>query len=255
VKLVINQSEKIKEIETILEELKSSENESSAAIAVDHKRKTRFPTWKVGKSFISLWKSKFILLLVLFVLLISGAGIGVYTLLSGSTFQEEKGSFVEQIQDMSSLATAQGFVKAVIEQEDNKLFGKDINADIPGTKRKILIVVPGSVLAGVDLQKVSENDIKVDEEAKEVTMTLPKAEILQDPSLDMENIKTFSVEGLFRSEVDWQEGFGLAEEAKEQIRREAVGQGILEAAEKNAEKSLKSFFEQIGYSIKVEYKS
>ena len=156
---------------------------------------------------------------------------------------------------MSSLATAQGFVKAVIEQEDNQIFGKEIGADLPGTKRKLLMVVPGTVLAGVDLQQVNKNDIVVDEEKKEIQLTLPRAAILQDPSLDTDNIKTFSVEGIFRSDVDWNEGFALAEVAKDMISQEAVDQGLLQAAEKNAEKSLKGFFEQLGYKVTITYEN
>ena len=162
---------------------------------------------------------------------------------------------MERIQEMSSLATAQGFVKAVIEQEDNQLFGKEINADLPGTKRKLLMVVPGTVLAGVDLQGIDEKDIVVDEEKKEIQLTLPRAEILQEPSIDTDNIKTFSVEGIFRNDVDWNEGFALAEVAKDQISQEAIEQGILQAAEKNAEKSLKGFFEQLGYDVTIEFQN
>jgi Protein of unknown function (DUF4230) len=115
------------------------------------------------------------------------------------------------------------------------------------------MVVPGSVLAGVDLQQIDKNDIVVDEEKKEIQLTLPRAEILQDPSIDTEKIKTFSVEGIFRSDVDWNEGFALAEVAKDMISQEAIEQGLLQAAEKNAEKSLKGFFEQLGYKVTITY--
>lgn len=212
------------------------------------------PFFKAAGAIFSVWKSKFLIMLLIAVIVIAGLSIGMYSWFSGSSFQEEQGSFVEQIKDMNSLATAQAFTKAVIEQEDNKIFGKEISADVPGTKRKLLLVVPGTVLAGVDLKKVSENDILVDEEGKEMTIELPRAEILQSPSLDTENIKTFSVEGIFRSDVDWEEGFGLAQAAKELIQQEAIDQGLLQTAEKNAEKSLEEFFGQLGYKVTIEYK-
>ncbi|BCB05992.1 DUF4230 domain-containing protein [Bacillus sp. KH172YL63] len=248
-----NQAKKIQEIEAILEELKTSERETSSAMAIDHRRSRQVPPWRIATSLLSLWKSRVVILLSVLVLLIGGASIGVYSWLSGSTFTEEKGSFVERIQEMSSLATAQGFVKAVIQQEDNRLFGKEINTDLPGTKRKLLMVVPGTVLAGVDLQGIGEDDIVVDEEKKEIRLTVPRAVILQEPSIDTDNIQTFSVEGIFRNDVDWNEGFALAEVAKDQISQEAVEQGILVAAEKNAEKSLKGLFEQLGYSMTIEF--
>ncbi|WP_252183557.1 DUF4230 domain-containing protein [Rossellomorea vietnamensis] len=243
---------RIREIEALLAELKSSSQQTSATAVLD-RGKVKMPFFKAGKAIFSIWKSKFLIMLLIAVLVISGLSIGMYSWLAGSTFQEEQGSFVEQIKDMNSLATAQAFTKAVIEQEDNKIFGKEISADVPGTKRKLLLVVPGTVLAGVDLQKISESDILIDEEGKEMTIELPRAEILQSPSLDTENIKTFSVEGIFRSEVDWEEGFGLAQAAKELIQQEAIDQGLLQTAEKNAEKSLKEFFGQLGYKVTIVY--
>ncbi|TYS76220.1 DUF4230 domain-containing protein [Rossellomorea aquimaris] len=253
-KHLTKQYKKIQEIEALLADLKASERETGASLAFENRSSRRFPAWKLTTSVLSFWKNRVLMILLLFILLVGGVSIGVYSLLSGSTFTEEKGAFVERIQEMSSLATAQGFIKAVIEQEDNQLFGKDINTDIPGTKRKLLMVVPGAVLAGVDLQGIDEDDIVVDEEKKEIQLTLPRAEILQDPSIDTENIKTFSVEGIFRNDVDWNEGFALAEVAKDQISQEAVEQGLLQAAEKNAEKSLKGFFEQLGYDVTIQFK-
>ncbi|WP_406686039.1 DUF4230 domain-containing protein, partial [Rossellomorea vietnamensis] len=231
-----SQYKKIQEMEAILADLKATERQTGASLAIDNRSSRRRG---LTNTLMTFWKRKVVLFLLVFLLVMGGAAIGIYSLLSGSTFTEEKGSFVERIQEMSSLATAQGFVKAVIEQEDNQLFGKEINADLPGTKRKLLMVVPGTVLAGVDLQGIDEKDIVVDEEKKEIQLTLPRAEILQEPSIDTDNIKTFSVEGIFRNDVDWNEGFALAEVAKDQISQEAVEQGILQAAEKNAEKSLK----------------
>ncbi|WP_229596196.1 DUF4230 domain-containing protein [Rossellomorea vietnamensis] len=247
-----SQYKKIQEMEAILADLKATERQTGASLAIENRSSRRRG---LTNTLLTFWKRKVVLFLLIFLLVVGGAAIGGYSLLSGSTFTEEKGSFVERIQEMSSLATAQGFVKAVIEQEDNQLFGKEINADLPGTKRKLLMVVPGTVLAGVDLQGIDEKDIVVDEEKKEIQLTLPRAEILQEPSIDTDNIKTFSVEGIFRNDVDWNEGFALAEVAKDQISQEAIDQGILSAAEKNAEKSLKGFFEQLGYDVTIEFQN
>ncbi|KPL57998.1 DUF4230 domain-containing protein [Rossellomorea vietnamensis] len=249
-----SQYKKIREMEAILADLKETERQTGASLAIENRRSRRRGRGLI-QTLLAFWKRRVVIFLVVFLLVAGAAAIGVNSWLSGSTFTEEKGSFVERIQEMSSLATAQGFVKAVIEQEDNQLFGKEINADLPGTKRKLLMVVPGTVLAGVDLQEIDDKDIVVNEEKKEIRLTLPRAEILQEPSIDTDNIKTFSVEGIFRNDVDWNEGFALAEVAKDQISQEAVEQGILQAAEKNAEKSLKGFFEQLGYDVTIEFQN
>ncbi len=249
-----NRKEKIKEMEAILEELKKSEQETSASIALNH-RESHHRARKMGSlsTIFKLWKLKYVLLLALCAIIIGATSIGVYTWISGTSFKQSEASFIEQIHEMNSLATAQGFVKTVIEQEDNKLFGKEISADLPGTKRKLLLVVPGTVLAGVNLDRVEADDIALDEKEKTLSLTLPKAEILQSPSIDTENIKAFSVEGLFRSEVDWEEGYQLATEAKDMIELEAIDQGILQAAETSAKDSLTSFFDQLGYKVTITF--
>jgi Protein of unknown function (DUF4230) len=255
VKRLSKRYEKKRHKEGAFGELRASEREAAAASAVYHRSRSERNSWKLMTGVLAFWKNRVLLVLLVVILAVGGTAAFMYAWLSGSTFTEEKGSFVERIQDMSSLATAQGFVKAVIEQEDNQIFGKEISADLPGTKRELLLVVPGKVLAGVDLQLVDKNDIVVDEEKKEIQLTLPRAEILQEPSLDTDKIKTFSVEGIFRDEVDWKEGFAFAEVAKDMISKEAVDQGLLQAAEKNAEKSLKGFFEQLGYKVTITYEN
>ncbi|XXM72779.1 hypothetical protein ACQ0QQ_02460 [Lysinibacillus sphaericus] len=125
------QYEKIRKMEGILEELKASERETGATAAVQHRSRSERKSWKMMRGALSFWENRILLVLLVIILAVGGTAAFMYTWLSGSTFTEEKGSFVERIQDMSSLATAQGFVKAVIEQEDNQIFGKEIVRTCP----------------------------------------------------------------------------------------------------------------------------
>src|SRR5690606_26176787 len=127
-----------------------------------------------------------------------------------STFKKESTVFVENVQELSTLATAEAHVKVIIEQEDNKLFGEEINVNFPGTQRELLLVGPATVIAGVDLKGITSEDIKIDEKNKKLEMSLPPAAFIQEPAIQMEKVKTFSDEGLFRGEVKWDEGFNLA---------------------------------------------
>lgn len=70
----------------------------------------------------------------------------------------------------------------------------------------------------------------------------------------MEDVKTFSDEGLFRGEVKWDEGYNLAAVAQKQIKDEAIEIGLLESAEKSAEKVLAGFFRNLGYAVKITFK-
>ncbi|MFS0634998.1 DUF4230 domain-containing protein [Mesobacillus foraminis] len=188
-------------------------------------------------------------------LLMSGLGtFTFYKLFSGSTSQSEAITIVEQVQELATLVTAEAVVTTVIKEEDNKLFNKELNIHLPGTKRTVLLVVPATVLAGVDLQNISKTDIQVNEEQKEISLTIPHASIIQEPSIQMDKVETYSEEGLFRSEVNWEEGFDLAAAAKQEIEKEAQGMGLLEKAEDSAVKVITNFYHNLGYSVKIEFK-
>ena len=168
--------------------------------------------------------------------------------------EESTTIFVEQVREIAMLATAEAKITLVKEEVENKFFGKDIQFNLPGTKREIMLVVPATVLAGVDLSKLTENDMKIDEEAKTLEIVLPRATFLHEPTIQMEHLKTFSDKGLLSGEVKWDEGFDIAAIAQEEIKQEATEMGVLESAEQNAEKALKAFFSNLDYSVTVEFK-
>ncbi|RYI28957.1 DUF4230 domain-containing protein [Bacillus infantis] len=247
------EQEVLEQMEALMKELKTSRKQAASAAALEgsggaftFSRFLRYGfrkwSWKIGLLLLSL--------IMIGILLTAG----IFYFYTGSSAQEEKGSFIEQVRGLSTLASSQALVKAVIEKEDNELFGRQIETDLPGTKRKLLLIVPGTVTAGVDLEQVGEKDIKVSEEDKRIEVSLPKASILQEPSLDLEHVQTFSASGIFRDDVNWDEAYSLAAEAKELVEAEAIDQGILELAEKNAEKTISEFFGRLGYEASVSYK-
>ncbi|SIT70090.1 DUF4230 domain-containing protein [Edaphobacillus lindanitolerans] len=175
-------------------------------------------------------------------------------LAGGSTFMEQKGAVVQRVQELKELATAEAYTKVIIERSDNELFGQSIGIDIPGTKRNLLVVLPGSVKAGIDFGKVGEKDIRVDQEAETVRIEVPKPEFLGKPEIRFDEAQIYSQEGLFRAKADIREGYDLAEEAQSLIIKEATEQGVLETARKNAESTLKEMFSFAGYDVEVTFK-
>ncbi|SEN44236.1 Protein of unknown function [Mesobacillus persicus] len=230
-------------------EVHSGLHETAATIALENTRRrpTLFP-------FLKFKLTLRILSIVTILLLISSLGLFTYTkLFAGTSYKSETFSMVESVQDLATLATAEAYVTTVLKEEDNKLFNKDISVNLPGTKRTLLLIVPATVLAGVDLQLVSVENMTVNEETKEISLTIPRAQLVQEPSIQMDKIQTYSEEGLFRSEVQWDEGFDLAAKAKQQIELEAIELGVLTKAEESAVQVLQSFFEQLGYSSQIEF--
>lgn len=244
--IIEGKDEKIAQLERQLIEIKEAQQQSAATIAVDYNSRTLsspkgiFRFLKVG-----IWK---IILAIFVILVIVLGGIWIF---AGSTSKQESVTFVEHVQELSKLATAEAYIKAVITEEDNKIFGKDISINLPGTKRELLLVIPATVIAGVNLKGITSEDMVINEETKEIEITLPHAKLIQDPSLQMDNIQFVDDNGLFRADMKAKKGFEKAAEAQEKIRQEVISIGLLDTAEKNAEKVLKEFFKNIGYKVNV----
>ncbi|PIC74104.1 DUF4230 domain-containing protein [Sporosarcina sp. P17b] len=219
------------------------------------KRKRRGGILELAFSLWSSWRKTYTLLILLLIAaLITLPIAGFYLMQLGSTFSEQKTAFVERVRELQELATAEAYTKVLIERTDNELFGRSIGVNFPGTKRNLLVVIPGSVKAGIDLSKVTEHDMQVDEEEKRIQLTIPKAEFLGGAELYFDKVEVYSVEGLFRGKADIKEGYELANEAKTLLMEEASEQGVLDSAEQNAVKSLKDMFSFAGYRLDIEFK-
>ncbi|WP_274308304.1 DUF4230 domain-containing protein [Solibacillus daqui] len=242
--------EALTQFEDVLKELKKGEEESAATSVVGQSRGNVNISGALFKLVFKFWGRKILFILLLSIVVVSG----IIWSFSGSTYKKESTTFVEHIQELATLATAKAHVKVVIEEEDNKLFGHDIPVNFPGTKREILLIVPATVIAGVDLKGVTSDDIKVNDKEKALEISLPRATLIQEPAIQMDNVQTFSDEGLFRGEIKWDQGFNLAAEAQEEIKDEAIEIGLLESAEKSAEKVLKEFFSNLGYTAEITFK-
>ena len=233
--------------ERIVMGLKEGRIESGTSATVGHRGKGTNLSVSLFKSKFKFWGIIIFLIAVVLVLV----SIWIF---SGRNSNQESTIFVENVQELATLATAKAQVKTIIEEEDNKIFGKDIRYDLPGTKRELLLIVPATVVAGVDLKKVSERDIKINDKEKELEIVLPPADFIQDPAIQMDHVIIYSEEGLFRQEPKWDKGFDLTAQAQKQIKEEAKETGLLQTAEKNAEKVLKVFFRNLGYSVKISFK-
>jgi hypothetical protein len=235
-----------RELDYIVNQLQQTQEETASTIALQPLRSN-----KLSKRTASV-KSWILGIVILFIVCLIGVFVGK------DYFQKEEtlksAAVVESIHKLSTLATAQAQIKTILSKEDNKLFGKSISFDFPGSKRTLFLVVPGVVTAGVDLKNLTEKNVDMDSKTKTIMITLPHATIIQDPSLDLKGIQTFSSEGVFRSDANWDEGFQMADLAKQRIKKEAVDSGLLKIAEDNARLALQNFFGNLDYDVEVNFK-
>lgn len=242
----MNEKEVQSQLEALQKELSEAKQQMAASLAFNERHHHNQSRSRVIPKSMP-WK---LIGIALFITVIIGA---IFTIKGTNQATVQKGSFIEQIKDLSSLASSQAYVKAVIEKEDNQLFGQEISTNLPGTKRKFLLIIPGTVTAGVDLTGITESNLHVNEEEKIIEIKLPQATIIQEPTLDFEQAQVFSVEGIFRDEVNWNEAYELAEEAKGLVKEEAISQGLIQVAEQNAEKTFTEFFSALGYQTVITY--
>ncbi|MTD30897.1 DUF4230 domain-containing protein [Planomicrobium sp. YIM 101495] len=232
---------KLDEIERLLKEVKGKEETKESGF------------WKTMKVMSSVWRNSFLVVIAVLLLLLVALPLGTFWMLQGSTATESKGAFLERLQDMNQLVTAEAYSKVIIEREDNSLFGKEIGLDLPGTRRQLLVVIPGVVRAGVDFSELTEDDIDIDEEAQTATLTLPRADFVGGPEIFMDQVEVYSYEGLFRQGADISEAYELAEEAQTLMLEETTGQGVLDLAETNASRSVEEMFQLVNYDVTVEF--
>ncbi|WP_176560055.1 DUF4230 domain-containing protein [Brevibacillus dissolubilis] len=248
------------QLEGVLEQLKEAEQQTSATMASDshshllppkddpHPTDPSHPT----PSAPFLTKRRLAYMLGTLLLLLLAAFL--FTALLPKPIHDTE-VFVTELKELNHLSTAEAIVMTTVEGEDHKLFGRDLPFHLPGTQRFYFLVVPAKVTAGIDLSNISQDDISIDHINKTIQLQLPKATI-QNQLIQLDKVKIFTDEGLFRSTTTVKEGLSFIsnEEMTRKINREATDAGLLQSAEKHTEELLQRFAKQIGYEIQVEFK-
>ena len=147
---------------------------------------------------------------------------------------------VHEVRALARLETMQYSVEKVITAETGQgpfgfLFGD-----------RLLLVAHGTIIAGVDLDRVGGDDVRIDELGR-VHLDLPTAEIFIT-ALDNDKTYVFDREvGLFRKgDVQLESAARLA--AEQEMEKAAVEDGILEQAQLNAETYLYRLLRSLGFA-------
>ncbi len=151
-------------------------------------------------------------------------------------------TYINEIRAIARLETIQYSVSQVVRGELNQgTFGFAF-----GTQ--ILVVVHGSVIAGIDMEKMQPGDMRLD--GGVLYVRLPPTEILTT-TLDETKTEVYTVqEGLL---VDIEPGLILDTiiGGKDKILSVALEDGILTQGQTNAENYLLKFFTALGYKMVV----
>jgi hypothetical protein len=149
------------------------------------------------------------------------------------------GDVIRQIRQLSRLETTAYSVQTVVVVERP---GNVIGIG----RQRLLLIVHGNVVAGIDLQRLRPQDVTVSPDGKKVTIRLPEAEILSS-ALDETKTQIYDFQtGLFtRPDTN------LIVEAQKagagQILRTACQDGILQRATTYSQLSLRQLLELVGF--------
>ena len=146
---------------------------------------------------------------------------------------------VQQIQRLQRLETVRFSMEKIVSGErENEYLPKWLVGD------RLLLVVEGEAVAGVDLGKLRPEDVIVT--GRRVTVLLPQAELFST-RIDNEKTRVYSRQtGLFSS-LDPQLESEVRREAERQLRDAAVQAKILDHANENARTTLTSFLRGLGF--------
>ena len=171
-------------------------------------------------------------------------GIGLLRLMGvvkdGRVFSVvDQPTVVRQIQKLQRLETLSYTMDKIISGEhDNAFLPKFLVSD------RLLLVVHGEVIAGVDLGKLQASDVVVND--RKISVHLPNAEILVT-RLDNERTRVYSRDtGLFSS-PDPNLETQVRQEAERQLRQDALQVGILKSADEHARNSVQSILKGLGF--------
>lgn len=147
---------------------------------------------------------------------------------------------VEGIKDLNQLATVRWRESVIVTRESG---GTELERFLVG--EKVLLVAAGNVEAGVDLQEMGRDDVRVNGET--VTIRLPDPEVFS-AGLDEDATRVYDREfGILNLRPDDE----LAEEARaaavEKIEQAARDEEILVQAERNAENGVRAFVTSLGF--------
>ena len=154
------------------------------------------------------------------------------------TIDTSRPAVIDRVRALSRLETVHYQVEKVVTGESTGPLPDLFTGD------KILLVAHGEVIAGVDLSKMSEGDVRVVSDT--VTIRMPAAEILSH-KLDNDKTYVYDRQTGFFSDPDPNLETQIRQAAEAKIIEAAEESGIIDQAATNARQVLRALIEGLGY--------
>ena len=163
---------------------------------------------------------------------------------------ENSAIIVQQIQDIQELATTKQTLETIVPVSADRKLG-----DIPVATTRLLYVARGEIKAGVDLNELTDSDIKVNNNSIEIS--LPPAKIL-DSKIDVNRSRVYDYDrGFLNLGPDVAPQLQTLAQRKTLVKivNTACNEGILEEANDRAKQTVSQLLVNTGYQIEVKTRS
>jgi len=148
------------------------------------------------------------------------------------------------LKDLAELATIEYSVTKIVSYKDVAWYGD----------RKILFETAATVKAGIDLNELADQDIKLEGDSG-VTVSLPQPKILLFNMKPEQMREIFNESGVLRSNFSNEEKDGLLSQGEIDIRAKVATMDILQRAARNARILIESWLKKMGFTaVRVVFK-
>lgn len=180
-----------------------------------------------------------VIAIIIVFLLFIWAAVGFNRLKPQYTFNVSSQTVIKQIRSLNRLETSTYTIEKVIDAGTN---GNQLRQFLFGDR--ILLIAHGEAIAGFDLSKVKDSDIRVEKDTLRVN--LPAPEILVT-KLDNDQTRVYDRRQGLLTKGNSNLESAARQEAETVIRDAACKGGILNEAEKNGRNQLTALFKSLGF--------
>jgi hypothetical protein len=165
------------------------------------------------------------------------------TLITGRTtsFDTSVPAVVEKIQRLNRLETVVYSLDTVVE-------GEKTSAVLPDALvgDKILLVVHGQAIAGIDFAQLKPEDVRIDAASHGIHLTLPASQLFV-ATLDNAHTRVYARTTGLLVPADQDLESATRAKAQDQLQQAALADGILDAARKNARATVTTLLYSLGF--------
>ncbi|HEY2375673.1 MAG TPA: DUF4230 domain-containing protein [Gemmatimonadaceae bacterium] len=143
---------------------------------------------------------------------------------------------VQQLQDVAKLVSTEMTLRDVVVYDASRY----------GFTKRALLVVTGKVSAGIDLGTAT--DVRIDQEARRITITLPRARLM---SVEVLDVRTYDESAGLFNPFRPEDRDAIQRQVRHQLYTAGEESGLLVHADSAASRALRDLLSRDGYSVEI----